>query len=133
MTPPAHQWQEVELEFTGPTTEQPYLDVDAWVDFTHSSGRRIRRPVFWDGARTFRARFASTEDTGTWRWRVAAQSPQHRLTPTEGEFDAGFKEEHRGEVKHEGRAQESGNLGEGKRVRLFGDGKAERQHEDREG
>jgi hypothetical protein len=46
----APQWSEIEIAFAGPTTAaSPYTDVDAWVIFTHSSGRQLRRPVFWDG------------------------------------------------------------------------------------
>ena len=119
MTPPAHQWQEVELEFTGPTTDQPYVEVDAWIDFTHSSGRRIRRPVFWDGESSYRVRFASTEDSGTWRWRVAAQSPEHRFTPTEGGFDAGppIRTD-----PHQARRHGFGTVAPGARTMTFADG-----------
>ncbi|MBX3746126.1 MAG: DUF4038 domain-containing protein [Verrucomicrobiae bacterium] len=69
----APQWQEVELTFTASRdTPNPYTEVLAWVDFTHDDGARIRRPMFWDGARTFRVRFASTHSEGTWHWRSAS-------------------------------------------------------------
>jgi hypothetical protein len=45
----AHQWREIEIAFAGPPAANPYTDVDAWVIFTHDSGRQLRRPVFWDG------------------------------------------------------------------------------------
>ena len=65
----APQWQEIELELTAARdTANPYTDVEAWVDFTHDDGTRLRRPAFWDGGRTFRVRFASTRPSGTWRW-----------------------------------------------------------------
>lgn len=47
----APQWQEVELTFTATR-----------------DGTKIRRPMFWDGGRTFRVRFASTKSSGAWRW-----------------------------------------------------------------
>ena len=44
--PAAPQWHEVELTFESATTHaRPYLEVDAWVDFIHTSGVRIRRPM----------------------------------------------------------------------------------------
>ena len=45
----APQWREVDITFIGPEAANPYTDVDAWVIFTHDSGRQLRRPVFWDG------------------------------------------------------------------------------------
>ncbi len=68
----APQWQEIEIEFTierKPTN--PYTDVEAWVDFTHEDGQTLRRPMFWDGGRTFRVRFASTRAAGTWNWTAS--------------------------------------------------------------
>jgi hypothetical protein len=68
----APQWQEVELTFTAERdTANPYTDTDAWVDFTHDDDAVIRRPMFWDGGRTFRVRFTSTKPSGTWRWTTS--------------------------------------------------------------
>lgn len=65
------QWQEVEIEFTAEReTANPYTDVEAWVDFVHSDGLSLRRPVFWDGGQTFRVRFTSTVAAGTWTWNA---------------------------------------------------------------
>ncbi len=62
-------WQEVELSFTATrAAANPYVDTEAWADFTHDDGTKIRRPMFWDGGRTFRVRFASTKSSGAWRW-----------------------------------------------------------------
>jgi hypothetical protein len=67
----APQWQEVELTFTATRdAANPYMDADAWVQFTHDDGTKIRRPMFWDDGRTFRVRFASTKSSGAWRWTV---------------------------------------------------------------
>lgn len=69
----APQWQEFELTFTA-TREaaNPYTDTEAWVDFTHDDGTKLRRPIFWDGGRTFRVRFASNKSSGVWRWQSVA-------------------------------------------------------------
>ncbi|WP_114559527.1 apiosidase-like domain-containing protein [Desertihabitans aurantiacus] len=64
----APQWQQVEITLTGPTADNPYTDVDLWVDFTHDSGDTLRRPAFFDGGTTWRVRFASTLPTGRWTW-----------------------------------------------------------------
>jgi hypothetical protein len=63
-TESAPQWHEVEIALVGPEAANPYTDVDAWVIFTHDSGEQLRRPVFWDGATTYRVRFASTQTNG---------------------------------------------------------------------
>ncbi len=70
--PSAPQWQEVELTLTA-TREaaNPYTDSEAWVDFAHVDGTKIRRPMFWDGGRTFRVRFVSTKSSGIWSWTAS--------------------------------------------------------------
>jgi hypothetical protein len=66
------QWQEIEIVFTAERdSANPYTDVEAWVDFTHDDGETLRRPMFWDGGRTFRVRFASTQSSGTWQWTTS--------------------------------------------------------------
>jgi hypothetical protein len=80
----ASQWCEVEISFTGPAAANPYTDVDAWVIFTHDSGRQLRRPVFWDGGTTYRVRFASTQAHGEWQWSVHSDRPDHDFTPASG-------------------------------------------------
>ena len=82
----APQWQEVELTFTATRpTANPYTGTDAWADFTHDDGTKLRRPMFWDGGSTFRVRFASTKPAGTWRWTTtdrAADPGLHNRTGT---------------------------------------------------
>ena len=80
----APQWREVEIDFAGPNAANPYTDVDAWVIFTHDSGRQLRRPVFWDGGTSYRVRFASTEPDGKWRWTFSSNRPDHHFTPASG-------------------------------------------------
>ena len=57
----APHWREVDIALAGPDAANPYSDVEAWVIFTHTSGRVVRRPMFWDGENTYRVRFASTQ------------------------------------------------------------------------
>jgi hypothetical protein len=85
----APQWREVDIAFTGPAAANPYTDVDAWVIFTHDSGRQLRRPVYWDGGATYRVRFASTQPQGEWQWRVHTARPDHDFTPALGTLIAG--------------------------------------------
>ena len=90
---PAPQWCEVEMALTGPAAGNAYTDVDAWVIFTHETGRQLRRPVFWDGGRTYRVRFASTQAEGDWRWSVQSDRSDHGFTPASGILIAGPPEE----------------------------------------
>jgi hypothetical protein len=89
MTVDAPQWQEVDIAVTGPQVANPYLEVDAWATFRHSDGDRLRRPVFWDGADTYRIRFASPKANGEWRWEIGEARPGHRFVPDAGVLAAG--------------------------------------------
>jgi hypothetical protein len=80
----AAQWRQVELTFQGPDTSAPYVDVAGWVDFTHTGGERIRRPLFWDGGRTWRVRFTSTRADGEWQWATHADRAEHSFSSTSG-------------------------------------------------
>jgi hypothetical protein len=73
-------------------TANPYTDSDAWVDFVHDDGTRIRRPLFWDGGRTFRVRFASTKPSGTWRWTASDPSGDPGIQGRTGTLRAGANE-----------------------------------------
>jgi Protein of unknown function (DUF4038)/Domain of unknown function (DUF5060) len=88
-TQTAPQWREVEIAFVGPRTANPYTDVDAWVIFTHDSGRQLRRPVFWDGGSIYRVRFASTQPKGEWQWSIHTSRGDHDFTPASGTLLAG--------------------------------------------
>ncbi len=86
----APRWQEVELTFTATRhTANPYTDAEAWADFTHDDGTIIRRPMFWDGGRTFRVRFASTKPSGTWHWSTSDRDGDPGLGGQAGTLAAG--------------------------------------------
>jgi hypothetical protein len=85
MTRSAPAWHEIEIAFEGPELENPYLEMEAWADFVHPSGAKVRRPLFWDGATAYRVRFASPEASGTWSWTVRSGTHPGALTPSAGE------------------------------------------------
>ncbi|HKX14459.1 MAG TPA: DUF5060 domain-containing protein, partial [Propionibacteriaceae bacterium] len=85
----APQWREVDIAITGPAAANPYTDVNAWVIFTHETGRLLRRPMFWDGGTTYRVRFASTQPQGEWHWSVHTDQPDHDFAPASGTLIAG--------------------------------------------
>jgi hypothetical protein len=65
----AGQWQETEITLESVHDyENPYTDVDVYVIFKGPGGTEIRRPAFWDGINTWKVRFASPYDEGTWNW-----------------------------------------------------------------
>lgn len=71
--PQSPQWEEVELSFTSTAEyENPYTEVEFWVVFTHSEGQTIVRPGFWDEDNTWKVRFASPADKGSWQWESFA-------------------------------------------------------------
>ncbi len=83
------QWHEVELTFTATRdTTSPYTDTEAWAEFTHDDGTKLRRPMFWDGGRTFRVRFASTKSSGVWRWQSVSADQDPGLHGRTGELSS---------------------------------------------
>ncbi|MEM6688516.1 MAG: DUF4038 domain-containing protein [Planctomycetota bacterium] len=83
----ALQWRQVELEFDAAAVgDEPYLSESGWVDFVHDDGAKIRRPMFWDGGKKFRIRFASTKAEGVWRWASKSASKQNGLEGFSGEI-----------------------------------------------
>lgn len=79
-------WQEHEISLTATRDfGNPYTDVDVWADFTHDSGRTLRRPAFWDGGRTWKVRFASPGLAGRWRWETGASVDDAGLSAVNGE------------------------------------------------
>lgn len=66
----AEQWAETELVFTAQKQVQnPYTDVEFWVEFTGPSNEKLIRPGFWDGGATYKVRFSNPFDKGEWRWK----------------------------------------------------------------
>lgn len=69
----SEQWVETEIVFNCVKQYQnPYTDIDFWVEFTGPSGIKLVRPGFWDGGSTFRVRFANPIEKGEWLWKSFA-------------------------------------------------------------
>ncbi len=65
----AEQWSEIELVFHSQNNyENPYSDIDFHAIFISDDNDTLIRPGFWDGENTWKIRFASPLDTGTWKW-----------------------------------------------------------------
>jgi Protein of unknown function (DUF4038)/Domain of unknown function (DUF5060) len=78
-------WQQHEITLTATRdVDQPYVSVNLVVEFTHSTGRVIGRPGFWDGGRTWRVRFTSPESSGAWTWRTFCDVPESGLAGHSG-------------------------------------------------
>jgi hypothetical protein len=85
----AAQWQAVELEFRSQREyENPYTEVELWVEFTHEDGQQLKRPGFWDGGGLFKVRFASPLAAGTWKWKSFCNQSDEGLQDQSGSFDA---------------------------------------------
>jgi hypothetical protein len=85
----APQWEAVEISFEiKHRAANPYVSVDGSVEFTHQSGRVVRRPLFWDGKSRFAVRFASTESRGTWEWRLAVPEEWAVASETSGRLES---------------------------------------------
>ena len=69
-----HVWelQEITLQAAG-DYDNPYADVDCWIDLEGPSfARRVRG--FWDGGQTFKVRFVAIAP-GEWKWRTGSNNP----------------------------------------------------------
>jgi hypothetical protein len=64
----ALQWRPLQLSLEASSNYTPaYTDVDAWIVFTHESGRKLLRPAFWNGGNSWCVRF-SAPLPGKWGW-----------------------------------------------------------------
>lgn len=68
--PVCQQWLETEITLTSSVQyNNPYTDVDIWVEFSGPDRLRIHRPAFWYGDSIWKVRFASPVDSGLWHWK----------------------------------------------------------------
>ena len=76
---------EVRLE-SSRVYSNPFWDVTTTISFASPSGKEHRVEAFWDGGRTWRARFAPDE-VGKWTWRsVCSNKSDHGLHGRKGSF-----------------------------------------------
>ncbi|NDJ78414.1 MAG: DUF4038 domain-containing protein [Chloroflexi bacterium] len=65
-----HIWESAELSFEATTAyDNPFRDIALYGEFFGPNGEVLRVPGFWDGAQTWRIRFAPTA-AGRWTWRT---------------------------------------------------------------
>ncbi|MBM3748977.1 MAG: DUF4038 domain-containing protein, partial [Acidobacteria bacterium] len=74
-----------EAAFTASKDYANPLTEEVKVEFTGPGGRREEVLAFWDGGRTWKARF-SPEQTGTWRYRCVPADPSDTGLSRSGSF-----------------------------------------------
>lgn len=86
--PAAGAWNCHQLGFTAEHSyENPYTELEFWVDFQHEDGTVLRRPGYWDGGSSFGARFAAGGRSGRWTWRSHCSVPDGGLAELSGSID----------------------------------------------
>jgi hypothetical protein len=78
------QWSVFEIELKGPSTGNPYRDVELEAVFLNGE-ENIRVPGFYDGEGIYRIRF-SPKTLGNWTYRI--KSNEAELSGQTGEFKA---------------------------------------------
>jgi hypothetical protein len=68
------RWGVFELTLNGPSSGNPYLDVQWSAEFTQGT-QRIKVPGFWDSASTYKIRF-SPPTTGEWSYQTVCTVPE---------------------------------------------------------
>jgi len=81
---PVEQWGIFEVELSGPTTGNPFTEVDLSARFTQAE-KTVTVSGFYDGDGTYRIRFLP-ESQG--RWRYVTRSNRPELDGKSGEFEA---------------------------------------------
>ncbi|MDF1514857.1 MAG: DUF5060 domain-containing protein, partial [Anaerolineae bacterium] len=82
-----HIWEKVELTFYANNHyENPYTDVDVWVDL-QGPGFSRRCYGFWEGGNVFKVRVTANVP-GTWQWISGCSSADTGMTGVKGRFTA---------------------------------------------
>lgn len=71
--PSVEQWGVFELEFSGPDSGNPYLEVEFFAEFTSEEGERVQVPGFYDGEGVYRLRF-SPPSQGIWHYQTNSET-----------------------------------------------------------
>ena len=73
--PTIEQWTSFEISFESETNyNNPYIDVDLWVEFTDPEGNVLVRPGYWENEGLWKVRFSSPINRGEWRWKSFASN-----------------------------------------------------------
>ena len=87
-TDTVHVYDMVELSFIADLSyENPYMEVDLWVDLKGPGKLEYRIPAFWDSEQTWRVRLAATAP-GKWRWSTGRETGDPGLDANSGSFMA---------------------------------------------
>jgi PKD repeat protein len=68
------QWGLAEVDLRGPSSGNPYVDVQLRARFTQGD-QTVEVPGFWDGGAAYKVRF-SPPTTGQWRWETKSNVPE---------------------------------------------------------
>lgn len=83
-----HVWEKVEISLTAKNTyDNPYTDIDVWVQLQGPGGFNKRVWGFWDGASLFRVRVVAPTP-GTWVWTSGSSVDDPGLRGQSGSFTA---------------------------------------------
>jgi outer membrane protein assembly factor BamB len=82
--PAIERWGVIEVTLPGPTSGNPYQDVQ-WSATFSQGDQHMTVPGFWDGGDTYRVRF-SPPATGEWRYETRSATPE--LSGKTGTFTA---------------------------------------------
>ena len=81
------QWTTYEIELqSGQSFDNPYTDVDVWVEFENDQGNKLKRPAFWDGDLVWKVRVAPPDTGQVWNWRSFSSQPIEGLSDQSGAF-----------------------------------------------
>ncbi|MCK4919568.1 MAG: DUF4038 domain-containing protein [Bacteroidales bacterium] len=77
-----------EISFSAKNTyDNPYTEVDFWINLNGPDGLNYRIPAFWDGEQIFRARLVATKP-GIWSWSTENTTGDRGLENKKGSFEA---------------------------------------------
>jgi hypothetical protein len=79
------QWATLDLSLPGPTTGNPFVDIQFAADFDFA-GKVTRVPGFYDGDGVYRVRFCP-DQPGAWRYVTRSSAPE--LDGKTGQFEVG--------------------------------------------
>lgn len=83
-----HVFETVEIEFTADNNyNNPYMDVDLWIELEGPNELQYRIPAFWDGGQIWKVRLAATAP-GNWEWFSGTQTGDPGLDGKSGSFTA---------------------------------------------
>lgn len=88
-TEQVEQWSTHEITLHAQNTyANGYTDAEVWVRLINDKGDSLVRPAFWDGAQTWRIRFAPPDAGRTWTWSSHASVDDNGLAGKTGSLES---------------------------------------------